>query len=53
MQNYSWPGNIRELRNTIERFVLIGELSSWETEIGGGNAAKEAAPRPCPRGRDR
>jgi len=50
LQNYSWPGNIRELRNTIERFVLIGELSSWETEIGGGNAAKEADPPALPEG---
>jgi two-component system nitrogen regulation response regulator NtrX len=23
MQNYSWPGNIRELRNTIERIVIM------------------------------
>jgi len=23
--NYDWPGNIRELRNIIERYVIIGE----------------------------
>jgi len=23
--NYEWPGNIRELRNLIERYVIIGE----------------------------
>jgi len=23
MENYAWPGNIRELRNTIERIVLL------------------------------
>jgi two-component system, NtrC family, nitrogen regulation response regulator NtrX len=23
MQNYSWPGNIRELKNTIERIVIM------------------------------
>ena len=32
LQNYSWPGNIRELRNTMERFVMIGEFSAWEKE---------------------
>jgi transcriptional regulator with PAS, ATPase and Fis domain len=30
MQDYSWPGNIRELRNIIERAVII----SNEDEIG-------------------
>ena len=29
LQTYSWPGNIRELRNVIERLVLIaGEKKS-------------------------
>ena len=23
--NYDWPGNIRELRNTIERYIILGE----------------------------
>ncbi|MFP7296256.1 sigma-54 interaction domain-containing protein [Neobacillus niacini] len=25
LTNYQWPGNIRELKNTIERLVIIGE----------------------------
>ncbi|WP_160719620.1 sigma-54 interaction domain-containing protein [Bacillus sp. USDA818B3_A] len=25
LANYHWPGNIRELKNTIERLVIIGE----------------------------
>ena len=25
MTNYSWPGNIRQLENTIERAVIMGE----------------------------
>ena len=32
LRSYHWPGNIRELRNAVERFVLIGELPSWEAE---------------------
>lgn len=32
LRSYGWPGNIRELRNAVERFVLIGELSGLEQE---------------------
>jgi transcriptional regulator of acetoin/glycerol metabolism len=42
LQVYSWPGNIRELRNVIERAMI---LSSGPTlhidDFGGRNAAIE------------
>ena len=50
LQNYSWPGNIRELRNTIERFVLIGDTSFWEAENMGGSVQKEAVLPALPAG---
>ena len=24
-RNYEWPGNIRELRNTVERHIILGD----------------------------
>ena len=32
MQNYAWPGNIRELRNTMDRAVLLCEGDSIKPE---------------------
>jgi DNA-binding NtrC family response regulator len=32
LQNYSWPGNIRELRNVLERAVLLGEHALLEAK---------------------
>ena len=33
--NYSWPGNIRELRNIIERHIILGE--KYEDDISPDN----------------
>lgn len=32
MQNYAWPGNLRELRNVIERAVILGNGPLIETD---------------------
>jgi DNA-binding NtrC family response regulator len=31
LRNYSWPGNIRELRNTVERMMLLADKSRITT----------------------
>lgn len=33
LQNYSWPGNIRELRNIIERAMIITTGHSLQVEL--------------------
>ncbi len=38
---YRWPGNIRELRNVLERAVLLGS----RTEVRGRDLAFDVAPR--------
>ena len=37
LQNYSWPGNIRELRNVVERAMIL----SRDNEIGADNLPEE------------
>jgi DNA-binding NtrC family response regulator len=32
MKNHRWPGNARELRNYVERFILLGETGTPTTE---------------------
>ncbi|MCU1305507.1 MAG: sigma-54-dependent Fis family transcriptional regulator, partial [Acidobacteriaceae bacterium] len=32
LKSYSWPGNIRELRNTLERAVLLGNHNDLQRE---------------------
>jgi formate hydrogenlyase transcriptional activator len=34
MQQYSWPGNIRELQNVIERCVILAEGEVWRLDSG-------------------
>ncbi len=37
LQNYAWPGNIRELRNVVERAMIL----SRDSEIGADNLPEE------------
>jgi transcriptional regulator with AAA-type ATPase domain len=31
MQEYDWTGNIRELRNVVERLIILGGLKFLKT----------------------
>jgi len=42
---YTWPGNIRELENTIKRMVLLGTQDWLGKEMGGAHPVE---PRPLP-----
>ena len=42
LSNYEWPGNIRELRNTIERAVILGSSSLIEKTDLPGNIVSVA-----------
>jgi sigma-54 dependent transcriptional regulator, acetoin dehydrogenase operon transcriptional activator AcoR len=33
LMNYNWPGNIRELRNAIERMIILGDADRITTEL--------------------
>ena len=37
LENYSWPGNIRELQNTIENAIIISEKEILKVEIPGSS----------------
>ncbi len=37
LQNYSWPGNIRELQNVIENAIIISENEILKIEIPGSS----------------
>lgn len=37
LENYSWPGNIRELQNTIENAIIISENQILKVEIPGSS----------------
>jgi len=44
MKNYTWPGNIRELRNVIERYVITGDGRALLVEgVNGDSVPAEAA----------
>ena len=41
MQEYSWPGNIRELQNVIERAVIRAQRGNLEFELPAATSAKK------------
>jgi DNA-binding NtrC family response regulator len=51
LESYAWPGNVRQLRNVLERAALLSERTELDTDdLGEGMAARAASP--SPRARD-
>jgi transcriptional regulator with GAF, ATPase, and Fis domain len=46
LQSYDWPGNIRELRNVIERAVILARGGALEFDLPAGEVP--SPPRPDP-----
>jgi transcriptional regulator with GAF, ATPase, and Fis domain len=44
LKQYAWPGNIRELRNLIERAVIVSEGSTLQVELPAGGPGAPALP---------
>jgi transcriptional regulator with PAS, ATPase and Fis domain len=44
MKDYHWPGNIRELQNTIQRYVTLNEIGFLKSPRKTAEAAPEAFP---------
>jgi transcriptional regulator with GAF, ATPase, and Fis domain len=44
LQRYPWPGNIRELRNVIERAVILSTSSTLRVPVGAAAPGPPAAP---------
>lgn len=47
LQSYDWPGNIRELRNVIDRAVILARGGALDFDLPGAETGpRAAAPRP-------
>ena len=44
LRRYPWPGNIRELRNVIERAVILSESSTLQVPVGAAAVPGAAVP---------
>ena len=50
LRNHSWPGNIRELRNAVQRLLILGsgdDVSESEVETALGGAVTRTATAPA------
>lgn len=47
LMNYGWPGNIRELKNVIERAVILSPGSALRLELSMANSDTDAAQEPA------
>lgn len=47
IQNYSWPGNIRELRNCIERMVVLCSNDTLDLQDLPENVSRNAPEKSC------
>ncbi len=52
LQSYRWPGNIRELRNVIERAVILARGGTLTFDFPGGETAPAPAPNQPPATRE-
>ena len=41
LQAHGWPGNIRELRNTVERAMLLSDSDELQSDDFTGSHARE------------
>jgi formate hydrogenlyase transcriptional activator len=48
MQQYSWPGNIRELQNVIERGVILADTEVFRLETGTLPEVPRSGPEVAP-----
>jgi transcriptional regulator with GAF, ATPase, and Fis domain len=44
LRRYAWPGNIRELRNVIERAIILGDSSTLRLPVGPINTQPPEPP---------
>jgi DNA-binding NtrC family response regulator len=44
LKGYDWPGNIRELRNVIERAVIFARGGTLEFDVSGSSSPVDLAP---------
>lgn len=53
LQNYDWPGNIRELRNVIERAVIMARGGALEFDLPGATTSPAIPTPPTEPGEER